>query len=90
MASTTQNVFWKRDNRVTFIFGSQRTICNQKQLISTKALPRITLEEMNLLPTVDYATSSCQFLIKSRFMFSMILSSIPKLSIIVDTAFRKD
>ena len=38
---------------------------------STKALPRITLEEMNLLTHVEVATSSCQVLIK--FMFSMIL-----------------
>ena len=53
MASTTQNIFHKGDKRVTFIFGSQRTICNQKQLISTKALPRISLEEMNLLSHVD-------------------------------------
>ena len=50
MASTTQIVFHKRDKIVNLIFGSHRTHSNHfSSLISTKALPRITLEEMNLL-----------------------------------------
>ena len=64
MASTTQNIFWKRDKGVTFSFGSHWTKNSTKiHLISTQALPRITLEEMNLLNTRWVATFRCQVLI---------------------------
>ena len=42
--------FSKGDKMVNLIFGSHRTHSNHfSTLIFTKALPRITLEEMNLL-----------------------------------------
>ena len=54
MASTTQKVFHKGDKIVKLsFFGLPWTNSNQEPpLISTKALPQITLEEMNLLTQV--------------------------------------
>ena len=52
-ASTIQNIFRKRGKRVTFPSVLIEPNSTKKQsLVTTKAPPRITLEEMNLYHTL--------------------------------------
>ena len=55
-------------------FGSPGTYIAETPLTSTKALPRISLEEMNLLSHIDYATSSYH-LIKVQVFYDLFVYS---------------
>ena len=61
MAPSTQNIFHKGGKRVDFSSSVLiEPTCSQNHSSQPKALPRIPLEEMNLLSHVVDATFSCQ------------------------------